>query len=122
MKLRAAFVSNSSAASFVLDKRNKRVQEILAQNKDVWEMCFDNRCTGIIEGQKAIDECQKQTDFEDWSGQAGIIMGELYGIAEKIGAENIVCLRESDEGSGGSIKGTNWKELEKLALFTTDWH
>lgn len=122
MKFRSAFVSNSSASSFILDKRNERVQEILKQNAHIGIMNFDTRATGIIVGKAAYDDCEEHVIFESWSDQAGPLMEQMYSFALIVGVENLVCIRESDEHVGGFLEGTDWEELKKLSLFHMDWH
>lgn len=128
MKIRTSFVSNSSAASFILDGRVERVQEILKQNRHLGKLEFGCRLSGIIVGEAAMDAVEADSYISgrgyveaEW-GQSGMLLEQLYPIAEEIGRENIVIIRESDEDMGGSLQGTDWEELGELALHEMEWH
>lgn len=101
MKTRNGFISNSSSTSFVLDMRDEKVRR--------WVACYGNsipfphgpsRVTCLAVGQDALDYARSLWD-PDWRNE----LGEwVFEWATKIGVENLVFARESDEGMGGYLE------------------
>ena len=100
MKSRQGFVSNSSSTAFILDARNKTVSRWLMANYNcVPSPKGAGRMTCIAMGKEAVDYAKSLYD-PVWGNELGDWILEW---AEKIGVENIVFARESDEGMGGYL-------------------
>ncbi len=98
MKTRNGFVSNSSSTSFLIEwsKLSKDDQNtIVTELKDHGEDCF--RCTGFI----------RPEDLEEWFSIVGMNYDTEIEQIEKYkknGKNDLVLVRESDEGTEFSIK------------------
>jgi hypothetical protein len=120
MKVRAGFVSNSSSTAFILDLRDDKVRESV-------EGCGAghpeglNRCTALATGSNVVHYAQDWiAEMEAWGSDVGPnSLGRwIMEWANKLGHDNIVFARESDEGMGG------WLNFDaySLALDEMDYH
>jgi len=102
MKIRTGFVSNSSSSSFILDIRDKGVLE-LVNKMTTKKPCDVNRLTAVAKGKDAVEYAKQ------WNNDVGEHhLKPTYGDwilewSEKLGEDNIVFVRESDEGMGGYL-------------------
>lgn len=109
MKIRNGFVSNSSSSCFILNIKDKGVKELLSKVTASYPSNVLARCTSKIVGLEAI------LYAKEWIEETGDVTGDGLGKwilfwAEKIGQENIVLLRESDEDDG--LFGSNMTKNE----------
>lgn len=135
MKIRNGFVSNSSASSFILDKRTEGVVELLdlIKSREVQDYLIYGRSTAYGENEKI----QEYIDYDEYGGAYSTFVMELLEVISQIGLENALVLRESDEQMGGLLFGDTWgmtdekekerikslyKKLETLALVESDTH
>lgn len=97
MKIRNGFVSNSSSQCFILDYRKDSVKELLTHLSA--NLPRGDRCTAIAIGGEAVDYANSydmcSSALSDW----------ILRWAEQLGENNVVFLRESDEGMGGYLFG-----------------
>jgi len=102
MKIRTGFVSNSSSSSFILDIRDKGVLE-LVNKMTTKKPCDVNRLTAVAKGKDAVEYAKQ------WNKDTGEhYLKPTYGDwilewSEKLGEDNIVFVRESDEGMDGYL-------------------
>ena len=140
MKTRNGFVSNSSSSSFILDLRKEGVRE-LVDKIIAREPTGLDRCTAKAIGRDAVEYAK------EWIEVIGELVNDnsSYGIghwilewANKLGEDNIVFVRESDEGSGGYLFDNNagrmaeegddmefekgYEELERLKEDEREYH
>ena len=115
MKTRKGFVSNSSSTAFILDVRDKAsARWVLANYNCIPSPKGAGRMTCIAAGVEAVEYARSLYDPE-WGNELGDWILEW---AEKIGVENIVFARESDEGMGGYLDEFPTKE----ALAEMEYH
>ena len=100
MKKRSGFVSNSSSTSFILDMRDKEVASwVKGHQNSIPRPWGGGRLTCLALGTDALDYARELWD-PDWQNE----LGEwIFEWARKIGTENLVFARESDEGMGGYL-------------------
>lgn len=100
MKKRNGFVSNSSSCCFILDLNRNGVKE-LVDKIVAQEPCGLGRSTAKAVGEDAVQFANEwNSESEDWSYCLG---NWILEWSDKLGEENIVFLRESDEGMGGYL-------------------
>ena len=103
MKTRLGFVSNSSSSSFILDKRMPGVDKIIEDFARLDRPDSVDRCTAFAVGKSVIQYAragiaEMKLHNDSWD------LGEwILEWATKLGEENIVFARESDERMGGSF-------------------
>lgn len=103
MKIRSGFVSNSSSTAFILDLRDEGIEDMVKQS-NVPEAMGLGRYTAIAVGKRAVYYAQDWiAATRDWYEDGGGLGHWILGWAEKLGADNIVFARESDEGMGGYL-------------------
>ena len=109
MRTRVGFVSNSSSSSFILDSRDPRVKKILEDFRNLDRAEGLSRCTAKAVNEDAVRYAREwNTDIRSYdkpgqdSAEGGLGDWILYWAA-KLGQENVVFLRESDEDMGGSF-------------------
>ena len=102
MKRRNGFVSNSSSCCFILDLSKEGAKEIV-DKVVAREPCGLDRCTAKAIGKNAVSFAREwNIEMGDWGSHFSL--GDwILEYAEKIGEDNIVFLRESDEGMGGYL-------------------
>ena len=116
MKSRNGFVSNSSSTSFILDIRQEGVEALLKNCKARRGDLF-GRCTGIAYGKEVNDIIDDIIDFDDYHVEW------VEGWIKKIGIENIVYLRESDEDDSQIFDNVkDYNKLHKLVLDEQEFH
>lgn len=97
MKIRNGFVSNSSSQCFILDYRKDSVKELLTHLSA--NLPRGDRCTAIAIGGEAVDYANSydmcSSALSDW----------ILRWAKQLGENNVVFLRENDEGMGGYLFG-----------------
>ena len=107
MKIRQGFVSNSSSSSFVLrwsDLTGKEKQMVKKMEDQSWSL---SRCTGYIPCD-TLEDWIGQLDFcQDNSGYTiigGINLTHLVQENKVDGKNNLIIIRESDEGMSGRLE------------------
>ena len=102
MKIRHGFISNSSSSAFILDLREPAVQEYVKCNSSVALPQELDRRTALAVGEKAVRYAQ---DWISDMGDYGPGLGQwILEHTQKLGVENTVFVRRSDEGMGGYIE------------------
>lgn len=123
MKIRNGFVSNSSSTAFILDRR-KLDAVTIRKIESLPEMDLLNRCTGSCsDAQNYLDDRVTaigywyENGWDDWNS----LVAEYIG---KLGNENVILCRESDEGMSGEFEdvGLSYDQIEKLAEAEWDYH
>ena len=114
MKIRNGFVSNSSSSSFVLkwselSKSEKKEIEKLTESSDSL-----TRCTGYIAPEN-LENWLKELD-EIYSERFNPELNELIKENKIDGKNDLVLIRESDEGMGGEFNGDLYKISQKAIL------
>jgi len=126
MKTRQGFVSNSSSSSFILDLRKPLVKGWLDDIKKLPKAEGTGRYTCKAIGKDAVRYAK------EWIEEAGEYYAEsqdglghwILKWAEKLGENNIVFLRESDEDMGGNFRdcGLDYKEISNAAESEMEYH
>ena len=106
MKGRTGFVSNSSSTAFILDARLPSVKKwVLGEGRFVNSPprgC--GRATCLAVGQDAIDYANfLNEDMRGWLEEDSELGMWILGWAKRLGIENVVFARESDEDMGGNL-------------------
>lgn len=124
MKTRFGFVSNSSSSSFILDARKPEVQALLPQIESLPHVEGLNRLTGHAIGNDAIQYAKDWIEDYRPDGEWEHLGGWILNWGEKLGEENLVFVRESDEGMGGSFDeyGLDFVKVRKLAEAEMEYH
>ena len=123
MKYRNGFVSNSSSTAFILD-RNKLDADTIHRIESLPPMDLLNRCTGSCsDAQTYLDDRVTAIGYwyeNGWDGWNSLL-AEYIG---KLGNDNVILCRESDEGMGGEFKdvGLSYDQIEKLAEAEWEYH
>lgn len=106
MKIRHGFVSNSSSSSYILDLRKEGVKEIVKSIRASRPLGL-GRCSALAVGKDAADFAQEWIDEnEAWHGAEYDGLGYwIKDWVDKLGEDNVVFVRESDEGMGGHLFG-----------------
>jgi len=107
MLIRDGFVSNSSSTAFILDLREDAVKE-LVKRSTVKEPCSLGRQTALAIGKRAVYYAQDWIEAtEEWHKDGYDDERDLgpwiLKWAERLGEDNVVFARESDEGMGGYL-------------------
>jgi len=105
MKIRDGFISNSSSTCFILDKRNQGVNQIIENiGKNVKSPKNWDRSTAKAFGIDVRKYGSALQVEERSCGSYGQSLGNwIIRWTDKLGDENIIFLRESDEGLGGHL-------------------
>jgi hypothetical protein len=121
VKIRSGLVSNSSSSSFVVslsdfnEEDRAKIARLTERSDDL------TRCTGKI------------TDINGWlelySGDSDDPEDKFWGEktlkALMAGVNDLIIIRESDEGMGGYFDedyGLSSQEIEKKALYSFEYH
>jgi len=130
MKIRTGFVSNSSSSCFILDYSNPEVKKLFKgrASDNSWD-ADKGRCTCFLKGKEVVDYVNRYVPRDDATGDW------ILKWARKLGEDNIVFVRESDEAMGGSIFGgeegqysedpkikEQYKKFHELVLAETEYH
>jgi len=107
MKIRNGFVANSSSSCFILDKRITGVEEMLKHCKAALPEDY-SRSTAMAIGQDAVNYLSRFKDsyiLSYWNKDhvENITGQNIREFIKHIGTENVVFMRESDEGMGGYL-------------------
>jgi hypothetical protein len=107
MKTRNALVANSSSTAYILDLRKDGVPEFVedTKQKGIEKPSGLGRSTAIAVGldvvryarlwKQSMSKYTTQAGFADW----------ILEWVDKLGEENVVFARNSDEGMGGYLPG-----------------
>ncbi len=107
MKIRTGFVSNSSSECFILDRRNPQVKKLVAHIRADYPDEL-GRGTAMAVGEDAVRFAHEHQEACGKEYSTGL--GEfILKFAEELGEDNVIFLRESDEGMCGWLFG----ELER---------
>jgi hypothetical protein len=107
MKTRSGFVSNSSSSSFILDMRNPIVQKYIGNIRGMPPAEGLGRGTASAVGEDAVKYANEWIeDTKRWykADEPHNLGTWILKWAEKLGEENIVFVRESDEGIDGDLE------------------
>jgi len=121
MKIRNGFVSNSSSSSFILDKR-KLTNSTIASIRKLNPADGLGRSTAFAEGRDAVGFAN------EWNTECGEYGGGLgqwiLDEAKRLGEENIIFVRESDEGMGGNLSdvGLSLARIRSKAEGEMEYH
>jgi len=123
VKTRAGFVSNSSSSCFILDLRENtiQVQDLI----DGFSLAgidrprFADRRSAIAVGEDVSKYLIEHRLYlgDEWIGLG--IAGWLESWIKKLGEENIVFIRISDEGMGGYYPAGN---VRAIAVDEIEYH
>lgn len=112
MKTRQGFVSNSSSSSFILCTKDLD-SNLLERLKGLPDMSDSmGRATGVV------------WDIETWLGDDHWSDYGLWDIIAKYGNENLILVRESDEGMNGYFGEYDIDdgEISRLAVYEFEYH
>jgi hypothetical protein len=97
MKMRSGFVSNSSSTCFILDRRNEKTQKLLRKVGGEAPKPR-SRSTALAIGLNVKRYAESLDDRYNSE-----MIARLLRWGDELGWENVVFLRESDEGAGGYL-------------------
>jgi len=118
MKIRAGFVSNSSSTAFILDLRAEGVKEMVEQSSAPRAHGL-GRGTAMAVGKAAVFYAEDWIeDTADWYEEGEGLGPWIMKWANELGHDNVVFIRESDEGMGGYINFP----VHKLAVAEMEYH
>lgn len=118
MKARMGFVSNSSSSSFVLDLKDEGVAEAVAK-VHARKAVGLGRGTAIAVGRDAVEYAQAWVEStKEWYKNGGGLGHWILEWADKIGHDNIVFLRISDEEE----ENYEAESLSCLAISEREYH
>lgn len=129
MKIRSGFVSNSSSSSFILDRREPAVRELenvlMKSHIKKVSLCGLSRLTawGIEDDLRMFVDEWLDREIES-AGMGWESQGHgswIMEYAEKIGFDNILYVRESDEEMGGYLPW-NILAIQDIALAGREYH
>ena len=106
MKIRDGFISNSSSTCFILDKRNQGVNQIIENigiHVESPHGCdrSTSKAFGIDVRKYGLALRAEEWLYRNYGTQS--LGSWIVKWADKLGDENIIFLRESDEGLGGYL-------------------
>lgn len=123
MKYRHGFVSNSSSTAFILDRR-KLSPDVLHHIESLPDMDLLDRRTGSMTGdaQEFIDA--RRGVLSTWSDGWDDLNSVIAQYIGELGAENVIVVRESDEGMGGYLEdvGLCYSQIAELAEAEVEYH
>lgn len=100
MKIRSGLVSNSSSSCFILNKSHPLVEEWLKSTEYV-ELPEDlNRATALAIGRDAKEYAERWLELAEWERDDPSALGNWIMTWYHHLGENLVFVRESDEGIG----------------------
>jgi len=103
MKMRVGFVSNSSSTAFILDLRDEGVKEMVEQSSVQLARGL-GRYTAMAAGKAAVYYAEDWISAtRDWYDEGEGLGPWIMYWADRLGRENVVFARESDEGMGGFL-------------------
>lgn len=137
MKIRQGFVSNSSSSSFicVLNDSNRHLASYRYKGEEnifgYYHNYFDKinntldtglgRSTSICFGEDLLEYIKELDAYEYKEGTIENLSNALKQAIQDHGLENILFLRESDEGSGGFLP-PELSTLTKQAIYEAEYH
>lgn len=125
MRVKLDFVTNSSSMCYVLDKSTLSEDELEKVRANSWlaepHYYGLGRSSAYAEGQavKRFFEYlfEDDTEFPEWPNSQ---TNWLRKLLDKIGIENIIFVRWSDEDMGGRVQ--NLDLIEKKAVAEMEYH
>lgn len=122
MKIRNGFVSNSSSSSFILDKRNIS-EEMLEIINGLQEAKGCGRYTAKAIGKKAVQYANDWiVEFGKYSDEPGSLGPWILEWANKLGEENVVFVRKSDEDFDNEYSHYLVRDLRGFAESEMEYH
>lgn len=109
MKFRTGFVSNSSSTCYILDLRKEAVKEFVSRCGEIDRAMGLGRSTAIATGEEAVQYAVEWNEsigeYEDDDYLTNGLGTWILEWAKRLGKENVVFVRNSDEGSGDYLPG-----------------